>query len=182
MSNYLFFALIMILTSSTFGQKYFTRNGATQFSASVESFEPVEANSKSTSAILNSENGEVAAILFIKSFHFKIALMEEHFNENYMESDKFPKATFKGKIINFNQHKLNKEEKEFELLGTISIKGSATNIETKIKLRKNDENILASICFTVNPMSFGIEIPSIVSNKISELVEIKGEYILEQKK
>ena len=88
--------LFLLISFSTFAQKYFTKTGNTQFKASVEAFEPVEATNNSTTAIININSGEIASLLFIKAFNFRVALMQEHFNENYMDSSTFPKATFKG--------------------------------------------------------------------------------------
>ena len=90
--------LFLLVSFSTFAQKYYTKTGNTKFKASVEAFEPVEATNNSTTAIINVTSGEIASLLFIKAFNFRVALMQEHFNENYMDSGTFPKATFKGLI------------------------------------------------------------------------------------
>ena len=82
-----------------FAQKMITRSGEIKFEASVPAFEPVAATNNSVSAVLDRSNGEFAALALMKAFKFKVPLMEEHFNENYIESSKYPKATFKGKII-----------------------------------------------------------------------------------
>ena len=105
--KYLLCLLLLVSVSSLQAQKYITKTGNTSFKASVETFEPVEATNESTTAVLNSENGEIAALLFIKAFQFKVALMQEHFNENYMDSYQFPKATFKGKLVNFSTESLS---------------------------------------------------------------------------
>jgi len=78
--------------------KYLTKTGSLTFEASVPSFEEVKATNSAVTAIMNEENGEFAALALVKGFRFKNALMEEHFNENYAESDDFPKAIFKGKM------------------------------------------------------------------------------------
>ena len=100
--------IIIILFTSIVcnAQKYYTRSGVTEFKASEKAFEPVEAINNSTTAIFNINTGEVVAQVFIASFEFKNALMQEHFNENYMESTSYPKAVFKGKIDNFSKDKL----------------------------------------------------------------------------
>ncbi len=92
----------LLVSISVFSQKYFTRSGNTNFKASVEAFEVVEAKNNSTTVILKTDTGDIAAQLFINAFQFKVALMQEHFNENYMGSDKYPKAIFRGKIADFN--------------------------------------------------------------------------------
>ena len=90
--------LFLFLSASVFAQKYYTKTGTTEFRASVKAFEPVAARNNSTSAVLDSKTGNIAALLFINAFHFKVGLMQEHFNENYMDSNRHPKAVFRGKI------------------------------------------------------------------------------------
>ena len=94
--------LVLLIGIAGFSQsKLITKTGKITFEASVPAFEEVKAKNESVTCILNTENGEIATLALIKGFRFKIALMEEHFNENYIESDRYPKATFKGKIDDF---------------------------------------------------------------------------------
>ena len=111
--------LFLLVSFSTFAQKYYTKTGNTQFKASVEAFEPVEATNKSTTAIININSGEIASLLFVKAFNFRVALMQEHFNENYMDSGTFPKAIFKGLISEEWQDKI------------VVVSGEVTNIDEK---------------------------------------------------
>lgn len=163
-------------------QKYFTKTGLTEFKASVETFEPVEAKNNSTTAVLNTNNGEVAALLFIKAFHFKVALMEEHFNENYMDSDQYPKATFKGRIIDFNIADLGKAAKDYKLSGILTIRGKSKTIDTDIELKMDNGMVHAQSAFSVEPGDFDIQIPSIVRNKIAESINVSFQYELAEKK
>src|SRR4051812_19835446 len=98
-----FVILLLIFAASTNGsaQKLITKTGSIKFQASMPSYEEVAAENKSVSAILEQSTGDFAALVLIKGFRFKVALMEEHFNENYMDSEKFSKATLKGKIEDF---------------------------------------------------------------------------------
>ena len=115
--------LFLLISFSTFAQKYYTKTGNTQFKASVEAFEPVEATNNSTTAIINVTTGEIASLLFVKAFNFRVALMQEHFNENYMDSSTFPKATFKGLISDFNFPDISSTEKKYLLKGILTIRG-----------------------------------------------------------
>ena len=121
-------------------QKYFTRTGTTEFKASVAAFEPVEAVNKSTSVLLKANTGDIAALLLVKAFRFDIALMQEHFNENYMDSDKYPKATFKGKIQDFDFDNIS-SEKEYVLKGTLTVRGIKKELETKANIVKGEGKI-----------------------------------------
>lgn len=179
--KYSFILFIVLICHISLAQKYYTKTGLTVFKASVKAFEPVEAKNNSTTAILNSENGEIAALLFVKAFHFRVALMEEHFNENYMDSEKFPKAKFKGEIINFKKGELFKDFKKYPISGTITIRGVSKEVSFPISLKWVDNKLMAKGEFIVSPSDFSIEIPSIVKNKISETVKISFNYELLKK-
>nr|WP_315196701.1 YceI family protein [uncultured Flavobacterium sp.] len=157
-----------------------TRTGEIKFEASVPSFESVAAVNNSVSAILDASNGEFAALALIKAFKFKVPLMEEHFNENYIESSKYPKASFKGKIINFDASKLTASGK-YDLEGDLTIHGAVKKIKTKITLVSKDGKINASCNFIVKVKDFNIEIPSVVKSKVSQDVNITVDLILGQK-
>lgn len=180
MKKLLLFALIFV-SGNVMAQKYFTKTGTTEFKASVEAFEPVEAKNASTTAILNTANGEVAVLLFMKSFHFDIALMEEHFNENYMDSDKFPKSTFKGKLEGFDFSKLGKDETELPVSGTLTIRGKSQSVKSTAKLKLVDGKVMVHATLTVKPEDYGIEIPSVVREKIAKSINIIMDYELVKK-
>lgn len=173
--------LVLMSLSISAQSKYFTKTGITDFKASVEAFEPVEATNRSTTVILNTSNGDIAALLFVKAFHFEIALMEEHFNENYMDSDKFPKATFKGRLEGFDMSKLSKEITELNLRGVLNVRGKDKTIETIAKLSNVDGKILLVADFSVVPQDFDIDIPKIVRKKIAERINVNLNYELVQK-
>lgn len=176
--------LILIITillgHSIYAQKYFTRTGTTEFKASVAAFEPVEAVNKSTSVVLKADSGEIAALLLMKAFRFKVALMQEHFNENYMDSDTYPKATFKGAIVDFDESTLS-EEKSYTIKGTLTVRGVEKKIETKAKVARKGDNIYLSSTFSVAPQDFNIKIPSIVRKKIAEKINIYLDYELKKR-
>jgi len=177
----LLFLFALVFAQTVLAQTYFTRTGVTEFKASVEAFEPVEAKNNSTTAILKAESGDIAAQLFINAFQFRVALMQEHFNENYMDSDKFPKAVFRGKIKDFDRQSID-PNKEYALTGTLTIRGIKKDIEAKINISVTDNKIQLKSSFSVAPKDFGIKIPSIVRNKIAEKINISLDYGLIEKK
>src|SRR5689334_18889675 len=79
-----------------------TKKGEITFEASVPSFEEIKATHEKASCVLNVKTGEINSLALVKEFHFKIPLMEEHFNSNFIESNRYPKASFKGVIENFD--------------------------------------------------------------------------------
>jgi hypothetical protein len=158
--------------------RYTTKTGNLSFEASVPSFEEIKANNKNVSAILNSDNGDFATLALIKGFRFKVALMEEHFNENYIESSKFPKATFKGKIIDFDLSTLSASETAFFVTGTISMHGIDKELKIPAVLTMLDATIAMDLQFSLRPEDFNIKIPKIVSKKIADKIEVIATYEL----
>lgn len=162
-------------------QKFYTKTGTTDLKASVEAFEPVEAVNKSTSVVLKADTGDIASLLFIKAFRFRVALMEEHFNENYMDSDKFPKATFKGKVEDFDLSKIE-GTKEFKIKGTLTVRGIKKEIETMGSFSKKGDKLHLNASFSVKPQDFNIKIPGIVREKIAKTIILTLDYELIEKK
>lgn len=174
------FILLLTLSFSSFSQKYFTRTGNTNFKASVAVFEPIEATNNSTSVLLNTETGALVAQLFMTAFQFRVALMQEHFNENYMDSYKYPKATFKGELSNFNLITVNKKD-EHTLTGILTVKGITKEIKTKAILKKENNQLFVKAKFIVSAKDFKIDIPAIVKKKIAQNIEVSINYILNEK-
>lgn len=172
----LLFLFVGILNVSA--QKYMTKTGSLKFEASVESFEEVAAENKNTSALLESSTGEIALLTLIKGFRFKVALMEEHFNENYIESDKFPKATFKGKVENFDAAKLSSASGIFKISGDLTLHGKTKKVTTNAKISKSGDKITVTGNFEAKPEDFDIEIPKLVSKKVADKVKITFNLLL----
>ena len=182
--KHLFLVVAILIANLSFSQnKYITKTGTVVFEASVPSFEEVKAKNTSTTAILNTENGEFAALVLIKGFRFKNALMEEHFNENYAESDQFPKATFKGTISNFTIDKLTLSSTSFTYNGELTFHGKTKALEnfTLNMSVTEDHTILISGEFIVEVSDFDIKIPKVVSNKLSKEVEVVFDFNLIKK-
>lgn len=177
----IFYLLIFISTSLTAQSKYLTKTGLVSFEASVPSFEEVAAENNSVTAIINSETGEFAAQVLIKGFRFKNALMEEHFNENYAESDTYPKATFKGKISNFNMNNLTAEASVFKIDGELEFHGKTKKIEN-LAMSISIKNDLLSITgeFIAKASDYDIKIPKIVSSKIDEDIAVSFDFELKK--
>ena len=173
------YLLLLFSAFSLAQEKVITKSGTVSFEASVPSFEEVAATNSSVTAILNTNNGEVAALALVKGFRFKNALMEEHFNENYAESNKYPKATFKGKILNFNFSNITSDQKNYQLQGELEFRGKSVNLDiVDITLAKSGNSIKMNGNFTVLVSSFDIKIPSVVENKIDKEVNVEFSFTL----
>nr|WP_294936644.1 YceI family protein [uncultured Flavobacterium sp.] len=175
---YPFLALLLFSFSGLAQSKKITKTGEIKFEASVPSFEEVKAQNKTATFVLNTETGEIAALALIKGFRFKIALMEEHFNENYIESNRYPKATFKGKVYGFDMAKLSENYRDFTIKGHLELHGKSKEITIPAKIRKTGDGIELLSNFSVNSDDFDITIPKMVSNKVSKKVNISLDCIL----
>ncbi len=171
--QFLFFFLMTLgIQTISFGQKYITKTGNLTFEASVASFEEVKGENKAASAILEVNTGKLAVLALVNGFRFKVALMEEHFNENYAESDKFPQSTFSGIIQNFDESKLSSTAKMFVVTGDLTFHGKTKKITTEAKISKSEGKISIKGNFTVKPEDFGVEIPNLVRSKVAKTVEV----------
>ena len=180
MKNLLFLVLTILgITSALAQDKILTKTGQVTFEASVPSFEEVKANHKNVTCIVNTKTGEIASLILVKGFQFKVALMEEHFNENYIESDKFPKATFKGKIEDFDLQKITSQNQDFTIKGKIELHGKIKDIVVIAKIKKVKNAIEITANFTLNPEDFDIQIPSLVRAKVAKKVDVKFDFTLQ---
>ncbi|MDX1350757.1 MAG: YceI family protein [Putridiphycobacter sp.] len=165
--------LLVGLSFVGFGQKYLTQTGQINFYSFAEK-EDITAVNNQVSSVLNTENGELAFSLLMKAFSFEKALMQEHFNEKYVESDKYPKATFKGSIIDFDAAKITDKATTVKVQGKLTIHGVTKDITTTGTLQKTSSgNIIAKASFIINLDDYNIAIPSAVKNKVSNKIEIK---------
>lgn len=179
--KYRFLFYFLFLSALVSAQKYATRSGKTSFIGSEETFEQIKAVNSVSTSILDSSSGEIAILLFISAFDFDIALMQEHFNENYMDSSKYPKATFSGNIQNFSLDDLSEYEKVYKVLGILTIRGIEKEITVSCRLSKIKEGLSLKTNFNVLASDFDIKIPKVVRNKISQEINITAEYDLIEK-
>ena len=147
-----------------------TDKGIINFEASIPFFEEVKAINEKTTCVLITKTGEIACLDYIKNFKFERSLMQEHFNENYMESNRFPKAVFKGKIEKFDLKNIDSESNQYQIKGKMTIHGKTKKISDQRNNQKSSEGIELISNFPLNTDDFKIEIPFIVRSKISKNV------------
>jgi len=172
----IFLFTIIFLTEFSYAQSlYFTRNGKVNF-FSKTSMENIDAVNNEVFSVIDMQKGEIAFAILIKSFRFEKALMEEHFNENYMESTKFPKATFNGKIVDFSKVQLNKDGVyPVEVSGDLTIHGVTKKISTEGRIKVVSGSISSQSNFILRVKDYNISIPSLVADKIAETIEVTVE-------
>ncbi|KAA5534842.1 YceI family protein [Taibaiella lutea] len=164
-----------------FAQKYLTRTGQISFTAStpLETINPVNNES---ATILDGATGDVIVETLIKGFKFKITLMQEHFNEEYMESDKFPKASFRGKITDINKVDFAKDGTyQVHVNGKLTMHGVTRDISIPANIKVTGNDITVTSTFSVAPEDYQISIPSLVRNKIAKTVQISMNALLHKR-
>lgn len=175
-------AIGLMVVHVAFSQKMITKTGEAKFEATLPgALEEIAATNKTVSCIFDEATGDIATLVLIKAFKFKAPLMEEHFNENYMESTKFPKATFKGKVVGFDAKKITATKTAYDLEGDLTIHGVTKKIKTKINMAVVGGKILATSEFKAMLADYKVEIPSLVKEKISKYAKINLSFALEGK-
>lgn len=165
---------LIVFASTTLAQeKINTSNGRVFLEASVPLFEEVQATNEKATCLIKPKNGEILVTIFIKDFKFKIPLMENHFNENYLESHKYPKASFKGLIEGFNWNNIGIYAKEFIINGTMKIHGKSKIISTIALIKKTNNALDITSTFMISTKDYNIKIPEMLSMKVAETVNVK---------
>jgi hypothetical protein len=173
------FILMLQFSIAAIGQKYFTRSGSIRFFSSTP-IENIEAVNNQATCIIDIETGEVVSKVLMKSFRFKKALMQEHFNENYVESDRYPQAVLNAKIANLDQ--INPAQslvQQVFLNANLTIRGVTKNIDVPGTIQFKDGILVATAIFIVKPSDFGIKIPKAVAKNIAKEIEISVEFNLD---
>ena len=164
---------VFLFSTEVNAQKYITKNGHIRFFSSSP-MEDLEANNYQVNAVLDTETGAFVFKILMKSFEFEKALMQEHFNENYVNSDKYPNATFKGQVVNYEEIDFSKEGKyDASIEGDLTIKGVTNAVkETGTFEVTGDGKVHGLSVFNIKLSDYKIKIPSAVTDNISESIEI----------
>lgn len=156
--------------------RYKTDSGLVAFNASTP-LEDIQANNQQVNAILKS-SGEFAVVLLVREFEFPRKLMQEHFNENYLESDIYPKSYFLGTLQDLDLKSLRQEPREVTISGNLTLHGVTKKVTVSGKLSRKNRNILLSSTFEIQPEDYGVEIPSLVFQKIAQEVTVDFSLLL----
>ena len=154
--------LTLLLGLSASAQQYITRQGNLSFDAGSP-LEDITATSNSATAVYDANDGKLGVQVLMTSFQFKRALMQEHFNENYVESEIYPKAVFKGKFA------------DGRAIGALTIHGVTQDVNVPATLTEENDRAHLLVEFEATIEEFGIEIPSAVANKIDKQATIRVE-------
>ncbi len=161
----------MLTFGVSYGQRYFSRTGMVSFFSST-ALEDIKADNNQVYVVIDVEKKQLAFSSLLKGFIFPKELMQEHFNENYVESDKYPKATFTGTFSgDVNIHK--EGSYVIQVKGQLALHNVVKTVEVPATLEVKGGALIASAQFMVKPEDFQITIPSVVRNKIAKDVTIK---------
>jgi polyisoprenoid-binding protein YceI len=163
------FAFVFI-TNLVNAQTYKTRDGYIFFNPNKDqSHKDYAADSKEATAVLKVETSEVALLVPMKTFHFNNALLEEHFNENYLESNKFPNATYRGKLNGFSKDQLSKDGVyNISSDGEVTMHGVTKKFSAAVKLTVKGKTATFNCVFKIKAEDYNINIPALVKPKLSD--------------
>ncbi|MFC2176549.1 YceI family protein [Bacteroidota bacterium] len=168
----LLLSVSLLAVSTTFAQKQFTRSAKTRFFSDTE-LEKIEATNHQVTSIVDLAKNEMVFSVLMKSFEFEKALMQEHFNEKYVESDKFPKAQFKGKYTSEKPIDLKQNGNyPVSVKGTMSMHGVNKEVVASGTFSVTGGKMSGKAVFKLKLSDFDIEIPGVVSDKIAEELTI----------
>ena len=161
--NKIIIFILLIYSSNLYSQRFITKDAEISFFSEAP-IEDISAKNNKVSAVYDDETKQLVFQLNISDFIFPKPLMQEHFNENYLESDKFPKASFSGNIGMLNEVST--------ATGTLKIHGESNEVEVKGALVEINDSIMIDATFTIQLKDYKIKIPKIVMYNIAEEIEV----------
>lgn len=167
----------LIVTGQSMAQSRLIDKEGTAHFFSEAPLEDIEAKNEQVIGAIDLNKGTLAVTMFMKDFHFEKSLMEEHFNENYIESEKYPRATFSGKLKGFSSLDFS-ENGTFEAsaTGDIEMHGVSRPLVTKVKFIVTEYGVSASTKFDLSVADFDIDIPKLVIKNIAEVVQVDATF------
>jgi len=173
--------IFLVLTIPLSGKDiYFTRSGSVSFFSSTP-IEDIRAINEQTTCVLDLKTGDVSFRIPIRGFIFKNGLMQEHFNENYLESDTYPNASFTGSIEGWKDIILTEKFQPVSLKGTMTIHGISKDIAEPGNILMKDNRVIGSATFKITVADYKIEIPKILRDNIAKVVDVDVDISLKKK-
>lgn len=180
MKQFLLILTALFFITAANAQKFSTKTGKITFNSDAP-LEKIEAVNKQVNSAIDTKTGGFVFKVLIKSFMFEKALMQEHFNENYMESDKFPQSTFNGKITNIKDVNFAKDGVySVNVEGPLTIHGVTKEIKTKGTLEVKAGKVIGKSVFNVLLKDYDISLPSMVIGKVSETIQITVDVVMDK--
>ena len=169
--------IALLIGGASFSQKMMTRTGEIKFDATVPgAMDEVIGTNKTVSSIFDRASSKLVVQGMVKSFKFKSPLMEEHFNENYMESDKLPKTSFDGKVVGYDG-----KSGSYDVEGDLTIHGVTNKVKTKMTLSNDGTKLVIAGSFTIKLSDYKIEVPALAKKTLAETAKISLKLPFENK-
>lgn len=169
------FVFMLMIDSDTKTDRYIANQGQVSF-FSYTPVENIEAVNNQVYSIFDSTTNEIAISMLMRAFVFKKALMYEHFNESYIESDIYPKANFSGKIVDFDRDITTEQTRMVK--GTLTIHGISKEVDIKATITPKERGYSITGDFEAVVKDFEIKIPPILASNIAKTINVtfKFEY------
>ncbi len=166
------FALLLFSFTAIGQGKFYTKSGKITFFSST-SMEDIEASNRSVTALLDTKTGDMQFAVLMKGFEFKKALMQEHFNRDYIESDKYPKAEFKGQVVNNADVNYSVDGNYTATVkGKLTIHGQTRDIETTGTITSKDGKLVLKSVFNLLIADYNIKVARIHKDNISNSIRV----------
>jgi hypothetical protein len=165
--------VVSLITVSSWGQKYVTEKSFVSFFSDA-AIEDITADNKEASGIFNSATNEIAFSIPIKDFEFAKSLMKEHFNEKYMDTEKYPKSTFRGKISGFDSQCNGVQN--VQAAGQLTIHGQTKDVDLPGTIEKQGDKLIMKSKFIVKLEDYKVKIPQLMWQNIAEQVEVTVDF------
>jgi polyisoprenoid-binding protein YceI len=170
---------VLFVTAANAQDRYFTKTGQINF-YSKSPLEDITAKNNTVTAVLDAKSGAMQFSVPMKGFEFEKKLMQEHFNENYVESDKYPKADFKGTVANNTAVNYAKDGTyNVTVKGKLTIHGVTKDVEAPGTIKVGSGKVDAASTFNIKLSDYNISIPSVVKDKVSNAIKINVDTSLE---
>lgn len=163
--------LLLVATTSLKAQIFLTRNGFIGF-YSTTPLEDIKAENKQVYAVIETAKKILAFTLLVKGFEFPKKLMQEHFNENYIESDRFPKASFTGDYTGNVDIRKNGVY-PVTVQGQLTLHGITKPVKVPATIEVQNDKLIGSCNFQITPGDFEIKIPALVREKIAKQIDVR---------
>ncbi len=153
-------------------QQYITKTGTIKFSSHTD-LEDIKAENRKVVSALDSKTGALEFSLLMKGFDFPNDLMEQHFNESYVESSKYPKATFKGTVTDISNVNFAKDGTyKVKYTGKLTIKNVTRDVTGDATITVKGDKVTATSNQKIKPADYNISIPAPVAGKIAEVINV----------
>ena len=174
--------LLMLAIQSQAQERLLCRNASVKFFSKMP-LENIEAVNNQGLSVIDLKTGNIEFSVLLKGFIFPNALMQEHFNENYVESSKYPRAYFKGSIQSAPTIDLTKNANyQFNVKGTMQLHGKTAEMATVAQLQVKDGIISGDSNFDLLLEDYAIQIPKLVKDKIAKSIHINVKAIYQIQK